>query len=290
MNRALPSTENASHLSQHNILVDSGVDSIQRVTTKCAYQTQYGSVERAGDDNELSPQLMIDANDLMHQARRTWAELNSYTAFCEVPATEAGLIAIKQLVGEGINVRVTMLFGLRRYQQVLDAYIEGIEARLAKGKPLRHVASIASLSVNSIDALADPILEKFIEQDSEPADLAEAVQGRIANAINTVAHQLNRETFGGERFRRLAEGGARGQCLFVNCDHCGPLSLLAKDVEQAQQILHCLPELGIDIDALAQQLENDAVDECKCQEQHDKVLDMPSYITGKQQQPLGMLA
>lgn len=283
MNRASFSTEQTGRLSEHTILGGAGVDSVPRVTTKYAYQFQYYGLDR------VSAQPTVDAKHLIQQARLSWVRLNSSTAFCEVPATAAGLIAIKQLIGEGINVRVTMLFGLQRYRQVLDAYIDGIEARLAQGKPVRHAASIASLSVNSIDALADPILEEFIKQDSEPADLAEAVQGNIANAINTVAHQINREAFGGERFKRAAEQGARGQCLFINCDHCGPLSLLAKDIEQARQILQCLPELGIDIDALAQQLEDGEIDECQCQGSEDKLLGMSSYITGKHQQPLGLL-
>lgn len=100
------------------------------------------------------------------------------------------MAVIEQLISEGINVNATLLFGLQRYQQVLDAYLTGIEARVAQGKSVRCVASVASFTVSPADAIAEPTLEKFIEQDSEPADLAEELQGRIAIAVATVAYRV----------------------------------------------------------------------------------------------------
>ena len=84
---------------------------------------------------EVNPHLAHDTNGTMEEARRLWAALNRPNVFIKVPATAEGLPAIQQLISEGINVNVTLLFGLPRYRQVAEAYIAGIEARAAQGKP-----------------------------------------------------------------------------------------------------------------------------------------------------------
>src|SRR5208282_6809548 len=98
----------------------------------------------------------------------------------KVPATAEGLPVIRQLIGEGISVNVTLLFGLPRYLQVTDAYLAGIEARAAQGKPVKHVASVASFFVSRIDAMVDPLLEKQIAQGGSEAEIAKQVHGEVA--------------------------------------------------------------------------------------------------------------
>ena len=142
-----------------------------------------------------------------------WDTLNRPNVFIKVPATAEGLPAIRQLISEGINVNVTLLFGLPRYRQVAEAYIAGIEARAAQGKPVKHIASVASFFVSRIDALVDPLLEKLIAQGGEKAEIAKKVHGQVAIASAKVAYQIYKEIFGSDRFRKLAAQGARVQRL-----------------------------------------------------------------------------
>lgn len=162
---------------------------------------------------EVNPHLARDTEGSMEEARRLWGALNRPNVLIKVPATAAGLPAIRQLISEGINVNVTLLFGLPRYRQVAEAYLAGLEARAIQGKSVRHLASVASFFVSRIDALVDPLLEKLIGQGGKEADLAKKVQGQVAIASAKMAYQIYREIFGGARFKRLAAQGAQVQRL-----------------------------------------------------------------------------
>ena len=111
---------------------------------------------------EVNPHLAHDTNATMREARQLWDALNRPNVFIKVPATANGLPAIRQLISEGTNVNVTLLFGLSRYRQVAEAYVAGIETCLAEGEPVKNIASVASFFVSRIDALVDPLLEKLI--------------------------------------------------------------------------------------------------------------------------------
>jgi transaldolase len=109
----------------------------------------------------------------MQEARRLWGALNRPNVFIKVPATSDGLPAIKQLISEGMNVNVTLLFGLPRYRQVAEAYIAGLEARAAQGKPVKQIASVASFFLSRIDTLLDPLVEGFLEPRQEDGNCEE---------------------------------------------------------------------------------------------------------------------
>ena len=244
---------------------------------------------------EVNPHLAQDTNRTIEEARRLWTALNRPNVFIKVPATSDGLPAIRQLISEGINVNVTLLFGLPRYRQVAEAYIAGLEARLAQGKPMEHLASVASFFISRIDALVDPLLEKLIVQDGEEADLAKKARGQVAISSAKAAYQIYKEIFGGARFKKLADHGARVQRLLwaststknpdysdvkyvealigpdtVNTvpletidayrDHGDPEPRLEQDVKEARRGLERLPELGIHIDAVTRQLEAEGVE------------------------------
>src|SRR4030095_6548479 len=119
----------------------------------------------------------------------------------------------QQLISEGINVNITLLFGLPRYRQVAEAYLAGIEARANEGKSVEHVASVASFFVSRIDSLIDPLLEKLIAQGGKEADVAKKVRGQVAIASASVSYQIYKEIFQSERFQKLADRGARVQRL-----------------------------------------------------------------------------
>jgi transaldolase len=244
---------------------------------------------------EVNPHLAHDTDGTVAEARRLWAALDRPNVFIKVPSTVEGLPAIRQLISEGINVNVTLLFGLPRYREVAEAYIAGLEARAAQGLPLARIASVASFFVSRIDSLLDPLLERIVAEHIETAEVAAEVHGLVAVASAKVAYQIYKETFGADRFQKLAAQGARVQRLLwastgtknpeytdvryiealigpdtVNTipvatldayrDHGEPEERLEEDVEKSYWVLEQLPSLEIDIDQATQQLEDEGVE------------------------------
>ncbi len=244
---------------------------------------------------EVNPHLAHDTQGTIEEARRLWAALNRPNVFIKVPATLEGVPAIRQLISEGINVNVTLLFGLPRYRQVADAYIAGIEARIAQGQPVNHVVSVASFFVSRIDVLVDPLLDKLIQHGDEKAALAKQVRGQVAVASAKAAYQIYKEIFGSDRFQRLIKKNVSVQRLLwastgtknpdysdvkyidaligpdtVNTipvetlnayrDHGAPEVRIEQDVEQVHFVLESLPTLGISLAQVTQQLEDQGVE------------------------------
>ena len=255
---------------------------------------------------EVNPHLARDTEGSIAEARRLWKKVDRPNIFIKIPATREGLPAITQCLSEGINVNVTLLFGLPRYREVADAYLAGIEARMAQGKPVKHLASVASFFVSRIDALVDQLLEKLIAQGGEGANLAKKARGQVAIASAKMAYQIYKEIFGSDRFRKLAAQGGRGQRLLwastgtknpdysdvkyvealigpatVNTvpletldayrDHGEPKARLEQDVKKARWVLERLPELGISIDKVTRQLEDEGVE--KFDKPFDKLME-----------------
>ncbi len=243
---------------------------------------------------EVSPNLAHDTAGTADEARRLWEAVRRPNVMIKVPATHEGLPAIRQLTGEGINVNVTLLFGLPRYREVAEAYIAGLEERVGRGEPVDHVASVASFFLSRIDVLVDPVLENKIRTGGPEAKIASAFHGQVAIASAKVAYQIYKEIFGSDRFRRLADRGARPQRLlwaststknpaysdvkYVDAliapetidtapletisayrDHGKPAPRLEKNVKDAHEILQRLTEVGIDLDAVTAQLEREGV-------------------------------
>ena len=293
-------------LSQRD--VESAADQFRPLYDRTDGQDGYVSLE-------VNPHLAHDTKGTIEEARRLWAALNRTNVLIKVPATANGLPAIQQLIGEGISVNVTLLFGLPRYRQVAEAYIAGIEARAAQGEPVKHLASVASFFVSRIDALVDPLLEKLIAQGSKEVDLAKRARGQVAIASAKMAYQIYKEIFGSDRFRKLAARGARAQRLlwaststknpdysdvkYVEAligpdtvdtapletldayrDHGEPEARLEQGVEEARRVLERLPELGIDIDKVTRQLEDEGVE--KFNKPFDKLMEA---LTQKSPQP-----
>ena len=161
---------------------------------------------------EVSPDLANDTEGTLKEARHLWKRVARPNVMIKVPATPAGLPAIKALIAEGINVNVTLLFSRGAYEKVAHAYIEGLEARAARGEPLGHVASVASFFVSRIDTLADTLIEEKLKTASgtDKARL-EGLMGRVAIANARLAYQSYKRIFAGPRWQALAARGAQTQ-------------------------------------------------------------------------------
>jgi transaldolase len=149
---------------------------------------------------ECTPDLADDTAATISQALELWNRLARPNVMIKVPATEAGIPAIEELTARGVNVNITLLFSVARYEQVIDAYISGLERRVAAGQPVDAIASVASFFVSRVDTKADAML---------PPD--SRLRGRLAIANAHVAYGRYRERFAGERWQALSAAGARPQ-------------------------------------------------------------------------------
>jgi len=243
---------------------------------------------------EVSPALAHDTAGTIAEARQLWKAVNRPNLMIKVPATKEGLPAIQELTAGGINVNITLLFGLPRYREVAESYIAGLEALAAKGGSLRRIASVASFFLSRIDVLCDPILEKFRMEGGPTAEIAADSHGQLAIASAKVAYQMYKEIFSSERFKKLSLQGARTQRLLwastgtknpaysdtkyvetligqetINTmppetlnayrDHGKPALRLEEGTQAAYLTLERLPRIEMDLDALTQKLENEGV-------------------------------
>lgn len=175
--------------------------------------------ESDGEDGyvsiEVSPRLAHDTQGTIAEAQRLFASLGRQNIMIKVPATPAGIPAIRELIAQGVNVNVTLLFSLAVYRQVAEAYLDGLELLAARGGDLRRVASVASFFVSRVDTLADRLLQTRIEATSRPDERARlsGLQGKLAIANAKLAYRIFQEIFGSARFQCLKAQGARVQRL-----------------------------------------------------------------------------
>jgi transaldolase len=255
---------------------------------------------------EVNPHLARKTDETIDEARRLWSMLERPNVFIKIPATREGLPAIRQLISEGININVTLLFGLPRYREVADAYLCGLEERLDRGDAVDRVSSVASFFLSRIDNLADPKLKEIIERGDDNSEAAQKAYGQTAISSAKVAYQIYKDIYSGERFKKLADKGARPQRLLwaststknpefedtkyveeligpqtVNTmpmttldayrDHGKPDNRLESDAEQADWVLNQLSVLGIDLDGITQELVDEGIE--KFNKPFDELMD-----------------
>jgi transaldolase/glucose-6-phosphate isomerase len=164
---------------------------------------------------EVSPYLAHDTDATIEEARRLHAAIGRDNLMIKVPATPEGIPAIAQLISEGININVTLLFAVEVYEDAAKAYLEGLEKRLAAGGDISRVASVASFFVSRIDSLVDQKLTKLLDetQDSSRRNKIEGLFGQIAIANAKVAYTSYEKLYGGNKWNELKEKGARPQRL-----------------------------------------------------------------------------
>jgi transaldolase/glucose-6-phosphate isomerase len=161
---------------------------------------------------EVSPRLAHDTDGTLEEARRLWKRLDRDNVMIKVPATKEGIPAIRRLLSEGINVNVTLMFAKSAYDQVVDAYLSGLEKYRDQGGDLGGLASVASIFVSRFDVMVDPMLEEKAKNVSgkERKEILDLV-GKVGIANATRIYRAFREVCDGERFRELAEQGALPQ-------------------------------------------------------------------------------
>ena len=241
---------------------------------------------------EVSPLLAYETKKTVQEATRLWQALDRPNTLIKVPATSEGVVAIQQLIAKNINVNATLLFSLQRYEEVAQAYLDGLDLLVKQGKPLSNVVSVASFFLSRIDKLVDSKLDaletKSIQQQIQK------LRGETAIASARLAYQKYKRIYSGERWQRLAAVGARPQRLLwaststkdpaysntkyveglIGADtintlpldllatyrSCGdPAARLEYDIDTARNIHVLLAKLGFDLNAIAEQLEKEGV-------------------------------
>lgn len=184
---------------------------------------------------EVSPDLAHDTAGTLEEARRLWDTIARQNVMIKVPATPAGIPAIEHLIGDGINVNVTLLFGQAVYEQVVGAYIKGLERRLAQGGEVHTVASVASFFVSRIDTKVDAMLGERLKSATDAVEKArlERLMGQTAIANAKLTYRRYQALFQGERWKALAAHGARTQrVLWASTSTKNPHYRVVKYVEE----------------------------------------------------------
>ncbi len=160
---------------------------------------------------EVNPELAFDTEKTLEEARRLWESVSRPNLMVKIPATQAGVPAIEEAIFEGININVTLIFSLERYSEVMEAYVEGLDRRVASGQPVERIASVASFFVSRVDSAVDSRLEAIIRNEGPGAERAHALLGSAAIANANLAYAQFKLVFESGRFDRLREVGARQQ-------------------------------------------------------------------------------
>ena len=161
---------------------------------------------------EVSPGVANDSHATVEEAKRLWRAVERPNVMIKVPGTETGAVAVRELITEGINVNITLLFSVDAHRRVIDAYLDALDARAAAGKPVDGIASVASFFVSRVDTLVDKKLDAVIATLPEDRRAhAESLKGKAAIANAKMAYRLFQQKFSGPRWEALAAKGARVQ-------------------------------------------------------------------------------
>ena len=164
---------------------------------------------------EVAPTLANDTQGTLEEARRLWKSVGRENVMIKVPGTKEGLPAIRRLLEEGININITLLFAQSVYEQVAEAFLAALEARVKKGQDISHIASVASFFVSRIDSLIDSQIDAKLKTESDPNKraLLTGVQGKVAIANAKLTYRKYQEIYGTPRWKALAAKGAQTQRL-----------------------------------------------------------------------------
>ncbi len=269
---------------------------------------------------EVPPYLARDTEGTMKEARRLYSAVGKQNCLIKIPGTKEGIPAIEQMLYEGININITLLFSVDRYVEVAQAYIRAIERSAGEGKPVDHVISVASVFLSRIDVLTDQLLEQYIIQtgENENTNQIKLLSGRAGTATARLCYQRFKEIFSDESWKKLEEKGAHVQrplwastsnkdpqyddlryveslignntvntlpdeTIAAFADH-GSIKkdAIEEELGPTNELFGELKEMGIDISFITQQLENEGVQ--KFTESYNKLI---SNLADKRLKMLG---
>lgn len=243
---------------------------------------------------EVSPDLAYDTQKTVAEARRLFSTIGKKNILVKVPGTKQGLPAIEQLTAEGVNVNVTLLFSVSRYEEIATAYIRGLEKRFQQGEPIDEIASVASFFVSRVDTLVDKLLEARLSSATSEAEKKKirTLLGKAAVANARLAYKKYKEIFSGNRFLALTRAhvqrilwGSTGTknpsysdikyveelmapdsintmpeaTLKAFQDHGRAQITIYDKLGEAEKLFPELKELGVDINQVTEQLEAEGV-------------------------------
>ena len=245
---------------------------------------------------EVSPLLALKTQETIEEGRRLWKTVNRENVMIKVPGTAEGLPAIRQLISEGININVTLLFAQEVYEKVADAYIAGLEDLAKRGGNLKKMAGVASFFISRIDTLVDSLIEEKLKttKDAQQQTLLKSLLGKVAIANGKLTYQRYQKIFSGARWEALASKGAQTQrvlwaststknpayrdVMYVEeligpdtvdtmppatvdafRDHGRVRNSLTEDVAGAQKVMNDLEKAGISIKEVTTKLTTDGV-------------------------------
>lgn len=245
---------------------------------------------------EVAPGYAHDTEGTKSETRRLFQALDRPNTMIKIPGTPEGVPAVEQCLFEGINVNITLLFSVESYEAVLEAYVYAMEKRLASQLPVSGIASVASFFISRVDTMADERLEKLAEQASgdEKARIL-SLRGKLGIANAKLAYQKYLEMTGSDRWKRLAAAGASVQrCLWAStstknpefkdtlyvdtligpdtvntlpedtvyafAEHGIAAETLTDDVVEAEQLVRDLEAVGLNLHALADDLQREGVE------------------------------
>lgn len=244
---------------------------------------------------EVNPNLAHDTQGTIEEVKQLWREVDRPNLMVKIPATEAGLPAITESIAAGVNVNVTLIFSRKRYRAVMHAYLSGLEQRQEAGEDISGIASVASFFVSRLETKADDRLQAVIESGGEDAEIAKSLKGKIAVDNTRLAYRDYEEIFSSARFNKLAETGAQKQrplwaststkdeaysdikyvselvgentvntipprTLEAFLDHGDPEIHIYDELDRAESDFTQLADLGIAIDEITQELEDEGVE------------------------------
>lgn len=266
--------------------IRTAADALRRIYERTQGRTGFVSYE-------VSPRLANDTEGTLDAARRCFKLVDRPNLMIKVPSTPAGIPAFEQLISEGMNINVTLMFSLAHYEAVANAYIRGLEKRTKAGFPIDRVASVASVFVSRVETLVDKRLDEKLKLKADEA--VAALRGSAAVAGTKLIYQRFKELFESDRFKALAAKGARVQRPLwastgtknpaysdikyvqeligpdtVNTmppatmdafrDHGEPRPTLEEDLAGARDIVRRLAAAGLDLDVIGEELQREGVD------------------------------
>ncbi|HEY3170267.1 MAG TPA: transaldolase [Thermoanaerobaculia bacterium] len=245
---------------------------------------------------EVGPKLASDTEGSIKEAHRLWDACARPNVMVKIPGTAAGVPAIRRCLADGVNINITLLFSVSRYREVMEAYLSALEERVAAGRGIESLHSVASFFVSRVDTNVDKKLDKIAKEDGDGdrGKAARALRGKAAIANARLAYQAFREVFGSPRFASLARRGARIQrplwaststkdpsypdLYYVEAliapdtvdtmppetfaayrEHGNPQVRIYEDLDGARRVFPRLEELGIDEPRVSRELEEEGV-------------------------------